>query len=89
MDKKQKFLIEQEAERMAYEQRANRDRGLELAKVRDAGYVMFRPVHGDMIGISWNTENHAPYPKDCFAIHVKGKTLVLEAEEFRKVLRWV
>lgn len=92
MTQKTKFQQEQEAERLAHEHGVSREMGFELMKVRDQGWARIRPravSGGKSVAMEWNTDARQKFPKGHFMLHIGDEYVLLSAEEFRKVLRWV
>lgn len=82
-----------EKELAEYERQQNRDKGHELAKIRDEGYSR---VGTSRVSLVWyvdtplkDGEARAFTPPGMFRIRVGNEEALLDKEEFLKVFRWV
>lgn len=78
-----------EAEKTADARKQNRKKGFEKAKERDAGHGVIRDYNGKAreIHMLWGTGGKFKLDIDLYG--GQSVELVLDAEQFRKLLRWV
>ena len=76
--------------------KVNRKAGFSLMDIRDRGWVRLPNLAGGSVLMSWHVktplkelECRQVVPDNEFILNVDGKVIALDAEEFRKWLRWV
>ena len=67
--------------------RTKRNGAFQVMKIRDRGWVVLRDIKGSEVIMIWGTPELDA--ANCFKLRVHGKEVVLDAEEFRRFLRWV
>lgn len=92
-------MIDIEQEMAEAERRATRRTGFDKMKERDAGWGDVRNYYEGKVSIEWNIEGgqrkredyeaFTTIPDGMFVLHIGDKSALLDAEEFRKLFRWV
>lgn len=79
----------------AAERTDRRKGGFELGKVRDRGWGTLHDITGREVVMLWHPVERLPglaydkVPDNHFGLVIDGKKVIFEAEEFRRLLRWV
>lgn len=75
---------------------ASRKKGFSMMEIRDRGNTTLRNLQGGSVTMHWHVdreleegEARRSVPDNIFVLEQNGVTIALDAEEFRKYLRWV
>lgn len=79
-----------------FERKRLRGTGYELMKTRDMAYGLLPSINGGELHVEWSVDNalredgklYRNVPSGCIVLRINKEEVIVDADAFRKLLRW-